>query len=118
MSMEVGERYGWTYVLLQETLNTVSWLWKNIGLLYDSGCKFKGFVNREDPELAERMTIKVNAFHAHGHPVHCQVLNGPRRACQYGLTKAEGVESDWAAKRHLVAQGRTSGSETQKQVHD
>jgi hypothetical protein len=114
----VGERYGWTYTLLRETLNAVSWPWKNIGLLYDIGCKFKGFVDREDPELAEKMTIKVNAFHAHGYPVHCQVLNGLRLVCQYGLTEGEGVERDCAAKRHLVAQGRTSGSETRKQVHN
>ena len=116
--MNCGERYGWVLNLINETLEQLNWQATDIGLMYDIACKFEGFLGRYDPNLAAKTTLKVNAFHVHGHPMACQVLNGPRRAAGFGLTDGEGEERDWASKAHLAALGRNSGAQRCRQILD
>ncbi|VDI65038.1 Hypothetical predicted protein [Mytilus galloprovincialis] len=47
-------------------------------------------------DILQKLTFSIPIFHCYGHSIACQILYGPRRTKNHGLTDGEGIERLWS----------------------
>ena len=78
-------------------------------LQYDLACKFRPYLCKMRPDLADRVMICLNAFHAFAHEFRCQLRYGPIHIMHLARSDGESVERAWSLLQPFVSISRVSG---------
>lgn len=109
MNLYRGEQFNVTYNLLKSIIDELPD--NAYGLLhYDIGCKLGPWLQRVYPDIAERVRVAMNAFHAYAHTISCQMEYGPFRTPLVCLSCGEYTERDWSRKSFIVICCRCSSA--------
>ncbi|CAG2209726.1 unnamed protein product [Mytilus edulis] len=94
-SLKHGEKLGYAVFLLELLLKKNSD--RQMHISYDIACLLKKHLEKAGRnDLLEKLTFSVPIFHCYGHSISCQILLGPRRTENHGLTDGEGIERLWS----------------------
>lgn len=94
-SLKHGERLGYAVFLIKLLLNQNNG--QKIHVSYDIACLLKKHLQKNGhADILENVSLSIPIFHCFGHSVPCQILYGPRRTQDFGLTDGEGIERLWS----------------------
>ncbi|XP_052086482.1 uncharacterized protein LOC127723773 [Mytilus californianus] len=94
-SLKHGERLGYAVYLIKLLLNENNE--QKMHVSYDIACLLKKHLQKNGHEdILKKVSFSIPIFHCYGHGVPCQILYGPRRTKNLGLTDGEGIERLWS----------------------
>ncbi|XP_052063025.1 uncharacterized protein LOC127702761 [Mytilus californianus] len=94
-SLKHGEKLGYAVFLIELLLSANKD--KHLHISYDIACLLKRHLEKAGRnDILEKITFSIPIFHCYGHSISCQILYGPRRTENHGLTDGEGIERLWS----------------------
>ncbi|XP_076099472.1 uncharacterized protein LOC143068950 isoform X2 [Mytilus galloprovincialis] len=94
-SLKHGEKLGYAVFLIELLLSANKD--KHLHISYDIACLLKRHLEKAGRnDILQKLTFSIPIFHCYGHSIACQILYGPRRTKNHGLTDGEGIERLWS----------------------